>query len=53
VPFCARQLFGNLRSRTSAGQVTARELVQLDRLTPGRRTVVPLSLNAIREEGTA
>jgi 7,8-dihydro-6-hydroxymethylpterin dimethyltransferase len=30
IPFCARQLFGNLRRRTSAGHVPARQLVQLD-----------------------
>ncbi len=30
IPFCARQLFGSLRQRTSLGQVGARELVQLD-----------------------
>lgn len=30
IPFCARQLFGGLRRRTSVGQVAARELVQLD-----------------------
>ncbi len=29
VPFCARQLFGELRQKTSAGQVTAGELIQL------------------------
>ena len=32
IPFCARQLFGNLRRRTSAGQVAARQLVELDGL---------------------
>jgi hypothetical protein len=32
IPFCARQLFGSLRSRTSAGQVGARELVRLEGL---------------------
>jgi uncharacterized radical SAM superfamily Fe-S cluster-containing enzyme len=32
IPFCARQLFGNLRRRTSAGQVPARQLVELDAL---------------------
>ncbi len=32
IPFCARQLFGSLRARTAAGQVGARELVQLDAL---------------------
>jgi hypothetical protein len=32
IPFCARQLFGNLRRRTSAGQVAARQLVELDSL---------------------
>jgi uncharacterized radical SAM superfamily Fe-S cluster-containing enzyme len=32
IPFCARQLFGHLRQRTSAGQVAARQLVQLDGL---------------------
>jgi 7,8-dihydro-6-hydroxymethylpterin dimethyltransferase len=32
IPFCARQLFGGLRKRTSVGQVAARELVQLDGL---------------------
>jgi 7,8-dihydro-6-hydroxymethylpterin dimethyltransferase len=30
IPFCARQLFGSLRARTSAGQVGARQVVQLD-----------------------
>jgi uncharacterized radical SAM superfamily Fe-S cluster-containing enzyme len=30
IPFCARQLFGNLRRRTSVGQVPARQLVELD-----------------------
>ncbi|HKG56884.1 MAG TPA: radical SAM protein [Candidatus Limnocylindrales bacterium] len=30
VPFCARQAFGALRRRTSAGMVSARELVDLD-----------------------
>jgi uncharacterized radical SAM superfamily Fe-S cluster-containing enzyme len=30
IPFCARQLFGSLRRRTSSGQVAARQLVQLD-----------------------
>ena len=30
IPFCARQLFGGLRRRTSVGQVPARELVRLD-----------------------
>jgi uncharacterized radical SAM superfamily Fe-S cluster-containing enzyme len=34
IPFCARQLFGSLRQRTSVGQVGARELVQLDGLVP-------------------
>ncbi len=34
IPFCARQLFGNLRRRTSAGMVSARELVVLDRAEP-------------------
>jgi uncharacterized radical SAM superfamily Fe-S cluster-containing enzyme len=32
IPFCARQLFGNLRRRTAAGQVPARQLVELDGL---------------------
>jgi hypothetical protein len=32
IPFCARQLFGGLRRRTSSGQVAARQLVELDRL---------------------
>jgi len=32
MPFCARQLFGSLRTRTSAGQVGARELVRLEGL---------------------
>ncbi len=32
IPFCARQLFGGLRKRTSVGQVAARELVLLDGL---------------------
>ena len=31
IPFCARQLFGNLRRRTSAGQVAARQLVRAGR----------------------
>jgi hypothetical protein len=30
IPFCARQSFGALRRRTSAGMVTARELIPLD-----------------------
>jgi uncharacterized radical SAM superfamily Fe-S cluster-containing enzyme len=30
IPFCARQAFGALRRRTSAGMVPARELVSLD-----------------------
>jgi hypothetical protein len=30
IPFCARQLFGQLRRRTSEGQVRARELIQLN-----------------------
>ncbi len=30
IPFCARQLFGGLRRRTSQGMVSARELVVLD-----------------------
>jgi uncharacterized radical SAM superfamily Fe-S cluster-containing enzyme len=30
IPFCARQLFGGLRRHTSAGMVSARELIQLD-----------------------
>jgi 7,8-dihydro-6-hydroxymethylpterin dimethyltransferase len=30
VPFCARQAFGGLRRRTSAGQVSASELIALD-----------------------
>ena len=34
IPFCARQLFGSLRRRTSAGQVPARQLVELDGLVP-------------------
>ena len=34
IPFCARQLFGSLRQRTSVGQVEARELVQLDGMVP-------------------
>jgi uncharacterized radical SAM superfamily Fe-S cluster-containing enzyme len=29
IPFCARQLFGSLRRRTSDGQVSARELVNI------------------------
>jgi uncharacterized radical SAM superfamily Fe-S cluster-containing enzyme len=29
VPFCARQLFGHLRRQTSAGQVSARQLVTI------------------------
>jgi uncharacterized radical SAM superfamily Fe-S cluster-containing enzyme len=32
IPFCARQLFGSLRRRTSVGQVPARQLVELDGL---------------------
>ena len=31
VPFCARQLFGDLRRRTSAGQVPAAQLIPLER----------------------
>jgi uncharacterized radical SAM superfamily Fe-S cluster-containing enzyme len=31
VPFCARQLFGDLRRRTSAGQAPAAQLIPLDR----------------------
>jgi uncharacterized radical SAM superfamily Fe-S cluster-containing enzyme len=34
IPFCARQLFGGLRRHTSAGMVSARELVQLDGVRP-------------------
>ena len=34
IPFCARQLFGGLRRHTSAGMVSARELVQLDERRP-------------------
>ena len=30
IPFCARQLFGDLRRTTSAGMVSARELISLD-----------------------
>jgi uncharacterized radical SAM superfamily Fe-S cluster-containing enzyme len=30
VPFCARQLFSELRQKTSAGQVSARELIPLN-----------------------
>ncbi|MFN2484840.1 MAG: radical SAM protein [Candidatus Limnocylindria bacterium] len=30
IPFCARQLFGQLRRRTSEGQVPARELIPLN-----------------------
>ena len=30
IPFCARQIFGQLRRRTSAGMVPARELAVLD-----------------------
>jgi uncharacterized radical SAM superfamily Fe-S cluster-containing enzyme len=40
VPFCARQAFGALRRRTSAGMVSARELVSLDEVRP-RVPVVP------------
>ncbi len=31
IPFCARQLFGELRRRTSAGQVPAAQLIPLER----------------------
>lgn len=31
VPFCARQLFGELRRKTSAGQVSSAELIPLNR----------------------
>jgi len=31
VPFCARQLFGDLRRKTSAGQVPAQQLIPLQR----------------------
>ncbi|MBA3779130.1 MAG: radical SAM protein [Chloroflexi bacterium] len=34
VPFCARQLFGDLRRRTSDGMVAGRELVQLNASGP-------------------
>ena len=34
IPFGARQLFGGLRRHTSAGMVSARELVQLDGARP-------------------
>ena len=30
IPFCARQVFGELRRRTSAGMVPAAQLVSLD-----------------------
>lgn len=32
IPFCARQAFGALRQRTSAGQVSANQLIALDRI---------------------
>jgi hypothetical protein len=35
IPFCARQIFGGLRRRTSAGMVPARQLVSLDGATAG------------------
>jgi hypothetical protein len=38
VPFCARQIFGGLRKRTSAGMVSARDLAVVDplaRAAPG------------------
>ena len=34
IPFCARQLFGGFRRRTSSGMVSARELVRLDDVRP-------------------
>jgi len=34
IPFCARQLFGGLRRRTSQGMVSARELVVLNAPPP-------------------
>ena len=37
IPFCARQMFGQLRNRTSYGQVPARELISVNALTNGRR----------------
>jgi hypothetical protein len=41
VPFCARQLFGGLRTTTSAGMVPARELVSLDEVRARRSVRVP------------
>jgi uncharacterized radical SAM superfamily Fe-S cluster-containing enzyme len=37
IPFCARQLFGGLRRRTSSGMVSARELIRLDDVRPMAR----------------
>lgn len=44
VPFCARQLFGGLRRHTSAGMVSARELISLDNVRP-RVASVPAVLS--------
>jgi uncharacterized radical SAM superfamily Fe-S cluster-containing enzyme len=40
IPFCARQIFGQLRQRTSAGMVPARQLVSLDEVGARRPAVV-------------
>jgi hypothetical protein len=39
IPFCARQLFGDLRRKTSAGQVPAQQLIPLQRSRSGIRNV--------------
>jgi hypothetical protein len=41
IPFCARQAFGALRTRTSAGMVPARELIALDGVRPLAARVMP------------
>ena len=38
IPFCARQMFGALRRRTSSGQVPARELIAIDQGPGTQRT---------------
>jgi uncharacterized radical SAM superfamily Fe-S cluster-containing enzyme len=37
IPFCARQLFGDLRRQTSAGQVPANRIIPLNRVAGVRR----------------
>jgi hypothetical protein len=40
IPFCARQIFGQLRRRTSAGMVPARELAVLTGTAARHREVI-------------